>query len=174
MVTIEDLFSLQFGNNPFSALGGNSDGSGVQPSRTENREPLPNPWGPPNAANPSESGGGTTGGPGATTTAAGGTTPSVSNPLGINAASLGNGKRSWGTREMCTLEEHSVGLHTHTHTHTHTYTLTPSFLSLCTRDVQQSRHAEPNAADLGEPPADAEHAVCSVHAQHDAVPVSES
>ncbi|XP_067112457.1 ubiquilin-4-like [Osmerus mordax] len=91
----EPMFSAareQFGNNPFSALGGNTDGSGVQPSRTENREPLPNPWGPPNAGNPSESGGGTTGGLGATTTtAAGGTTPSVSNPLGINAASLGNG-----------------------------------------------------------------------------------
>ncbi|XP_034016325.1 ubiquilin-4 [Thalassophryne amazonica] len=86
----EPMFSAareQFGNNPFSALGGNSE-SGAQPSRTENREPLPNPWGPPNSsANPSESGGGTTGSTGTT----GGTNPSVSNPLGINAASLGNG-----------------------------------------------------------------------------------
>uniref|UniRef100_A0AAY4DU23 Ubiquilin-4 n=1 Tax=Denticeps clupeoides TaxID=299321 RepID=A0AAY4DU23_9TELE len=45
----EPMFSAareQFGNNPFSALGGSPDGSGAQPSRTENREPLPNPWGP--------------------------------------------------------------------------------------------------------------------------------
>ncbi|KAM6974645.1 LOW QUALITY PROTEIN: ubiquilin-4-like [Tautogolabrus adspersus] len=85
----EPMFSAareQFGSNPFSALGGNSE-SGVQPSRTENREPLPNPWGPANSSNPSESGGGTTG----STSTSGGTTPSVSNPLGINPGSLGNG-----------------------------------------------------------------------------------
>ncbi|XP_041868108.1 ubiquilin-4 isoform X1 [Melanotaenia boesemani] len=85
----EPMFSAareQFGSNPFSALGGNSE-SGAQPSRTENREPLPNPWGTPNSSNPSESGGGTTG----STTTTGGTNPSVSNPLGINPGSLGNG-----------------------------------------------------------------------------------
>ncbi|KAE8282039.1 Ubiquilin-4 Ataxin-1 interacting ubiquitin-like protein [Larimichthys crocea] len=85
----EPMFSAareQFGSNPFSALGGTSD-SGVQPSRTENREPLPNPWGPPNSSNPSEGGGGTTG----STSTPGGTNPSVSNPLGINPGSLGNG-----------------------------------------------------------------------------------
>lgn len=78
---------LQFGNNPFSALGGNSE-SGAQPSRTENREPLPNPWGPPNSSNPPESGGSTAG----STSTPAGTNPSVSNPLGVNAGSLGNGK----------------------------------------------------------------------------------
>ncbi|XP_047460387.1 ubiquilin-4-like isoform X2 [Mugil cephalus] len=85
----EPMFSAareQFGSNPFSALGGGSD-SGVQPSRTENREPLPNPWGPPNSSNPSESGSGTTG----STSTTGGTNPTVSNPLGINPGSLGNG-----------------------------------------------------------------------------------
>ncbi|CAL8293765.1 unnamed protein product [Merluccius merluccius] len=85
----EPMFSAareQFGNNPFSALGGTND-SGVQPSRTENREPLPNPWGPPSATNPAESGGGTPGGTGT----APGSTPSVSNPLGINPGNLGNG-----------------------------------------------------------------------------------
>uniref|UniRef100_A0A8C2WI24 Ubiquilin-4 n=1 Tax=Cyclopterus lumpus TaxID=8103 RepID=A0A8C2WI24_CYCLU len=85
----EPMFSAareQFGNNPFSALGGNSE-SGAQPSRTENREPLPNPWGPPNSSNPSESGGAPTG----STSTTGGTNPSVSNPLGINPGSLGNG-----------------------------------------------------------------------------------
>ncbi|XP_028255924.1 ubiquilin-4 isoform X1 [Parambassis ranga] len=85
----EPMFSAareQFGSNPFSALGGNSE-SGAQPSRTENREPLPNPWGPPNTSNASESGGTTTG----SSTTTGGTNPSVSNPLGINPGSLGNG-----------------------------------------------------------------------------------
>uniref|UniRef100_A0A8C7MFB1 Ubiquilin-4 n=1 Tax=Oncorhynchus kisutch TaxID=8019 RepID=A0A8C7MFB1_ONCKI len=86
----EPMFSAareQFGNNPFSALGGNLD-SGVQPSRTENREPLPNPWGPPGTS-PSESRG--TGASTTTTSSAGGTAPSASNPLGINASGLGNG-----------------------------------------------------------------------------------
>ncbi|KAL0984823.1 hypothetical protein UPYG_G00147560 [Umbra pygmaea] len=87
----EPMFSAareQFGNNPFSALGVNLDG-GVQPSRTENREPLPNPWGL-NGTAPSENRG-----TGVSTTTSsssnGGTAPSVSNPLGINAPSLGNG-----------------------------------------------------------------------------------
>uniref|UniRef100_A0A665U8H1 Ubiquilin-4 n=1 Tax=Echeneis naucrates TaxID=173247 RepID=A0A665U8H1_ECHNA len=85
----EPMFSAareQFGSNPFSALGGSSE-SGAQPSRTENREPLPNPWGPPNSSNPSESGGSTTG----STNTTGSSNPSVSNPLGINPGSLGNG-----------------------------------------------------------------------------------
>ncbi|TSK20118.1 Ubiquilin-4 [Bagarius yarrelli] len=82
----EPMFSAareQFGNNPFSALGGNADNSGAQPSRTENREPLPNPWGPPETSSS-----GTTTSSSSTTTS---TTPSVSNPIGINAASLGSG-----------------------------------------------------------------------------------
>ncbi|XP_067094032.1 ubiquilin-4 [Osmerus mordax] len=84
----EPMFSAareQFGNNPFSALGGNLENSGVQPSRTENREPLPNPWGPPGTGSSER------GGTGTSTTSTGGTAPSVSNPLGINAAGLGNG-----------------------------------------------------------------------------------
>ncbi|XP_062321430.1 ubiquilin-4 [Osmerus eperlanus] len=84
----EPMFSAareQFGNNPFSALGGNLENSGVQPSRTENREPLPNPWGPPGTGSSER------GGTGTFTTSTGGTAPSVSNPLGINAAGLGNG-----------------------------------------------------------------------------------
>ncbi|XP_051575261.1 ubiquilin-4-like [Myxocyprinus asiaticus] len=82
----EPMFSAareQFGNNPFSALGGNADGSGIQPSRTENREPLPNPWSPPDT---------TTSGTATTTSSTtSSTTPSVSNPLGIGSSSLGNG-----------------------------------------------------------------------------------
>ncbi|XP_023658846.2 ubiquilin-1 [Paramormyrops kingsleyae] len=35
----------QFGGNPFASLVNNSS-SGSQPSRTENRDPLPNPWAP--------------------------------------------------------------------------------------------------------------------------------
>lgn len=42
------------------------------------------------------------------------------------------------------------------------------------RNVQQSGHAEPPAADLGKPPTHAEHAVGPLHAQHDAVAVPES
>ncbi|XP_016117691.1 ubiquilin-4-like, partial [Sinocyclocheilus grahami] len=89
----EPMFSAareQFGNNPFSALGGNTDNSGVQPSRTENREPLPNPWGPPDTAATTTTT--TTSGTASTTSSTtSSTTPSVSNPLGISSSSLGNG-----------------------------------------------------------------------------------
>ncbi|XP_049623194.1 ubiquilin-2 [Suncus etruscus] len=40
----------QFGGNPFASVGSSSSsGEGTQPSRTENRDPLPNPWAPPAA-----------------------------------------------------------------------------------------------------------------------------
>ncbi|XP_040853787.1 ubiquilin-2 isoform X1 [Ochotona curzoniae] len=40
----------QFGGNPFASVGSSSpSGEGTQPSRTENRDPLPNPWAPPPA-----------------------------------------------------------------------------------------------------------------------------
>ncbi|KAI1900111.1 hypothetical protein AGOR_G00046660 [Albula goreensis] len=42
----------QFGGNPFASLVSSSSG-GSQPSRTENRDPLPNPWAPPTPASPS-------------------------------------------------------------------------------------------------------------------------
>nr|XP_006641835.1 PREDICTED: ubiquilin-4 [Lepisosteus oculatus] len=93
----EPMFSAareQFGNNPFSALSGSSDSSGVQPSRTENREPLPNPWGPPSTAAPTsttETGGGSSSSSSSAASTQGGSTPSISNPLGISAANLGNG-----------------------------------------------------------------------------------
>ncbi|XP_045439258.1 ubiquilin-4 isoform X4 [Pipistrellus kuhlii] len=77
----------QFGNNPFSSLAGNSDSSSSQPLRTENREPLPNPWSPsPPASQAPGSGGEGTGGSGTSQVH-----PTVSNPFGINAASLGSG-----------------------------------------------------------------------------------
>lgn len=38
----------QFGGNPFATTeSGSTSGEGNQPSRTENRDPLPNPWAPP-------------------------------------------------------------------------------------------------------------------------------
>ncbi|KAK6492981.1 ubiquilin-1-like [Huso huso] len=37
----------QFGGNPFASLVNNLAAGGSQPSRTENRDPLPNPWAPP-------------------------------------------------------------------------------------------------------------------------------
>uniref|UniRef100_A0A7M4EM73 Ubiquilin 4 n=1 Tax=Crocodylus porosus TaxID=8502 RepID=A0A7M4EM73_CROPO len=86
----EPMFSAareQFGNNPFSSLAGNSESSSSQPLRTENREPLPNPWSPTPPASqaqvPSSEGSA-----GSTTTQS---TPTVSNPFGINAANLGTG-----------------------------------------------------------------------------------
>ncbi|XP_006032675.1 ubiquilin-4 [Alligator sinensis] len=86
----EPMFSAareQFGNNPFSSLAGNTESSSSQPLRTENREPLPNPWSPiPPASQaqvPSSEGSA-----GSTTTQS---TPTVSNPFGINAANLGTG-----------------------------------------------------------------------------------
>ncbi|XP_012923471.1 ubiquilin-4 isoform X2 [Heterocephalus glaber] len=86
----EPMFSAareQFGNNPFSSLTGNSDSSSSQPLRTENREPLPNPWSPspPTSQAP---------GPGGEGTGGSGTSqvhPTVSNPFGISATSLGSG-----------------------------------------------------------------------------------
>ncbi|XP_059001322.1 ubiquilin-4 isoform X1 [Mustela lutreola] len=86
----EPMFSAareQFGNNPFSSLAGNSDSSCSQPLRTENREPLPNPWSPsPPTSQAPGSGGEGTGGSGTSQVH-----PTVSNPFGINAASLGSG-----------------------------------------------------------------------------------
>ncbi|KAM9700788.1 ubiquilin-1 isoform 2-T2 [Dama dama] len=56
----------QFGGNPFASLVSNtSSGEGSQPSRTENRDPLPNPWAPQASQSSSASGG--------TASAAGGT-----------------------------------------------------------------------------------------------------
>uniref|UniRef100_A0A671FCK8 Ubiquilin 1 n=1 Tax=Rhinolophus ferrumequinum TaxID=59479 RepID=A0A671FCK8_RHIFE len=50
----------QFGGNPFASLVSNtSSGEGSQPSRTENRDPLPNPWAPQTAQNSSASSGST-------------------------------------------------------------------------------------------------------------------
>ncbi|XP_065606232.1 ubiquilin-4 isoform X2 [Cyrtonyx montezumae] len=86
----EPMFSAareQFGNNPFSSLTGNSESSSSQPLRTENREPLPNPWSPSPPASQSQvpSSEGSTG---SGTTQS---TPTVSNPFGLNAASFGAG-----------------------------------------------------------------------------------
>ncbi|KAL1785093.1 ubiquilin-1 isoform X1 [Sigmodon hispidus] len=47
----------QFGGNPFASLVSNtSSGEGTQPSRTENRDPLPNPWAPQTSQSSSASG----------------------------------------------------------------------------------------------------------------------
>ncbi|KAK1174682.1 ubiquilin-1-like [Acipenser oxyrinchus oxyrinchus] len=45
----------QFGGNPFASLVNNLAAGGNQPSRTENRDPLPNPWAPPAASSPTTS-----------------------------------------------------------------------------------------------------------------------
>ncbi|XP_004774133.1 ubiquilin-1 isoform X1 [Mustela nigripes] len=69
----------QFGGNPFASLVSNtSSGEGSQPSRTENRDPLPNPWAPQASQSSSASSG--------TTSTVGGT--------GANAASGTSGQSS--------------------------------------------------------------------------------
>uniref|UniRef100_A0A8B9N9J2 Ubiquilin-4 n=1 Tax=Accipiter nisus TaxID=211598 RepID=A0A8B9N9J2_9AVES len=86
----EPMFSAareQFGNNPFSSLTGNSDSSSSQPLRTENREPLPNPWSPTPPASQSQA----PSSEGSTGSATTQSTPTVSNPFGLNAASIGAG-----------------------------------------------------------------------------------
>ncbi|OCT97921.1 ubiquilin-1 [Xenopus laevis] len=50
----------QFGGNPFASLVSNASNAGNQPSRTENRDPLPNPWGPTSSTAGSTSTGSTT------------------------------------------------------------------------------------------------------------------
>ncbi|XP_036712771.1 ubiquilin-1 isoform X2 [Balaenoptera musculus] len=60
----------QFGGNPFASLvSSTSSGEGSQPSRTENRDPLPNPWAP-QASQSSSASSGTTGAVGGTSSGA--------------------------------------------------------------------------------------------------------
>ncbi|CAO2624574.1 UBQLN2 [Lemmus lemmus] len=60
----------QFGGNPFATVGSSSSSvEGTQPSRTENRDPLPNPWAPPPATQSS---------PTTTTTTSSGSVPGSS------------------------------------------------------------------------------------------------
>ncbi|XP_024415771.1 ubiquilin-1 isoform X2 [Desmodus rotundus] len=77
----------QFGGNPFASLvSSTSSGEGSQPSRTENRDPLPNPWAPPAPQSPSVSS--------STTNAVGGTgggTPSSTAGQSSTAPNLGPG-----------------------------------------------------------------------------------
>ncbi|XP_070806752.1 ubiquilin-4 isoform X2 [Pituophis catenifer annectens] len=85
----EPMFSAareQFGNNPFSALSGSSDAPNAQPLRMENREPLPNPWNPVPASQGQEPEN-----EGSPEPVPSRSTPTISNPLGINAGALGSG-----------------------------------------------------------------------------------
>ncbi|XP_040188116.1 ubiquilin-4 [Rana temporaria] len=88
----EPMFSAareQFGNNPFSSAGG-PDGSASQPLRTENREPLPNPWNPSSSPSQTSSAEGNGGSTPTTTTSQTNPNP-ISNPFGISGANLGTG-----------------------------------------------------------------------------------
>lgn len=77
----------QFGGNPFASVGSSSSsGEGTQPSRTENRDPLPNPWAPPPAtqssattSTTSSSGSGSGSGSGSSSTSATGNTVAAAN-----------------------------------------------------------------------------------------------
>lgn len=67
----------QFGGNPFASLVSSSSSSteGTQPSRTENRDPLPNPWAPQTSQSSPASG--TTGSTTNTVSTSGGTATST-------------------------------------------------------------------------------------------------
>lgn len=75
----------QFGGNPFASLM-SSPNSGNQPSRTENRDPLPNPWAPQSGSSPP--GGGSSGSQagtnsgGSATSTPGPTLPNLSSGVG--------------------------------------------------------------------------------------------
>ncbi|XP_006626673.1 ubiquilin-1 isoform X1 [Lepisosteus oculatus] len=74
----------QFGGNPFASLVNSASGGGSQPSRTENRDPLPNPWAPPASSQPASSS--------ATGVTASTTAPASANPAqGTAHPSLGPG-----------------------------------------------------------------------------------
>ncbi|XP_077105097.1 ubiquilin-1 [Ranitomeya variabilis] len=80
----------QFGGNPFASLMSNaSQNAGNQPSRTENRDPLPNPWAPQSGSTGSPSTGGNGGastgngtGTSTTSTTTSTTLPNLSSGLG--------------------------------------------------------------------------------------------
>ncbi|NXJ69040.1 UBQL1 protein, partial [Rostratula benghalensis] len=65
----------QFGGNPFASLVSNaSTGGDSQPSRTENRDPLPNPWAPQTSSQTSTTGASTSGGESGVSNSAGNST----------------------------------------------------------------------------------------------------
>lgn len=77
----------QFGGNPFASLMSNASDAGHQPSRTENRDPLPNPWAPQSGStgSPPTTGSGSTSagdGTGNSTTPTSSTLPNLSSGLG--------------------------------------------------------------------------------------------
>lgn len=87
----------QFGGNPFATVGSSSSsGEGTQPSRTENRDPLPNPWAPPPATQSSAS---TT----TTTTSSSGSGSSTSNASGNTVAAANYVASVFSTPGMQTL-----------------------------------------------------------------------
>ncbi|KAG8455287.1 hypothetical protein GDO86_001474 [Hymenochirus boettgeri] len=79
----------QFGGNPFASLVSSGLNADSQPSRTENRDPLPNPWAPPSSsAGSSSTGSGTEGSSTAVnSTSVGSNTTTTSNSSLPNMAS---------------------------------------------------------------------------------------
>lgn len=87
----------QFGGNPFATVGSSSSsGEGTQPSRTENRDPLPNPWAPPPATQSSAS-------TSTTTTSSSGSGSSTSNASGNTVAAANYVASVFSTPGMQTL-----------------------------------------------------------------------
>ncbi|MEJ1284893.1 hypothetical protein NN561_015883 [Cricetulus griseus] len=74
----------QFGGNPFASLvSSTSSGEGSQPSRTENRDPLPNPWAPQTSQSSPASGN-------AASTVSGSAGGAASTPAGQNTSGPGS------------------------------------------------------------------------------------
>ncbi|KAM8961695.1 ubiquilin-1 isoform 2-T2 [Pelodytes ibericus] len=80
----------QFGGNPFASLVNNAAANlGNQPSRTENRDPLPNPWAPQANATGSPSAGGDGSNPATNTSTNSSATTTPSSTLPNMASGLG-------------------------------------------------------------------------------------
>ncbi|KAM4809294.1 ubiquilin-1 [Rhinophrynus dorsalis] len=94
----------QFGGNPFASLVSNAPNAGNQPSRTENRDPLPNPWAPQSGPGGSTSSGSSAGGanPAGNSTAGGSSTNTTSSSTLPNLAS-GMGAGMFNTPGMQSL-----------------------------------------------------------------------
>ncbi|XP_064295565.1 ubiquilin-1 isoform X2 [Phalacrocorax carbo] len=80
----------QFGGNPFASLVSNAPtGGDSQPSRTENRDPLPNPWAPQSSSQASTTGTSTSGESGGSSSAGNSTSDSAGQ--GSTVPNLGPG-----------------------------------------------------------------------------------
>ncbi|NWW42390.1 UBQL1 protein, partial [Pedionomus torquatus] len=94
----------QFGGNPFASLVSNvSTGGDSQPSRTENRDPLPNPWAPQSSSQTSTSGTSTSGESGGSSSAGNSTSGSTGQSSTVPNLGPGVGAGMFNTPGMQSL-----------------------------------------------------------------------